>query len=177
MTNTTTDVVNNTQTETISESSITFTLHLPGLNKTVQMSYDKPITNCSESQVFHDFITTSFGVVPRRAQIFLIHMEKGPIKLFMLPYYGITISNGDKLILCVRGTTVPGQNEYYETQKESLRQNTYLNPPLSKDDAKSLLISIAGDFEMYGHRYYFPGGQWYEYGKKLAVELAPYYDT
>jgi hypothetical protein len=167
---TTTDIVDNT-----TDSSVfTFTVHLPGLKKTVKMSYDKTPVNPME--LFH-FITNSFGIVSRRASLFLIPSDGYPVQVneFSLAFNGLRIVDGDTLIICVRATTVSGENEYYETQMESLKKNKYLDPPIPKVSALSLLVDIVGNFEMYGHKHYMPGGRWYEYKKILNGEISLFY--
>jgi hypothetical protein len=159
-----------------SDSKFTFTIHLPGLKKTMQMSYKKIPISSSDILEFHNFITNTFNVVSRRARIFWFHKDKGPYAINWMPHDS-ELLNGDTFILCVRGTTVEGENEYYDTQKESLKLNKYLNPSISKNNAISLLISIAGGFESYGHKYYCPGGRWYEYQKQLDIELESYYNN
>ena len=152
--------VDNLQTK-LEPNPLTFTVHLPGYKKTVQYSYS--ITNRS---ILNDFCTT-FGIVQRRAELFKLY--KG---IAANVHHYSELSDGDTLILVVRGTTVEGENEYYENQKDSLMNNKYLDPPISKDQATKLLAEIDTNFCLFGHRNWFPGGSGYnhrEYYKKLLV--------
>ena len=155
-------------------SVFNFTVHLPGLKKTEQIVYNKTLINTTE--LFY-FMTDSFGVVPRRAGLYLILPNELPISVneFSLAFHNISIKDGDTFILCVRETTVTGENEYYENQKESLEKNKYLNPSISKESAISLLVDIANNFELCGHKHFLPGGRWYEYKKIVKKKVSPYY--
>ena len=151
--------VNNVQTK-IEPKPLTFTLHLPGFKKTVQYSY--PNTN---SLILNNVCTT-FGIVQRRAELF--KLDKNIAWALHYP----DLSDGDTLILVVRGTTVEGENEYYENQKDSLMNNKYLEPSISKHQATKLLAEIDTNFSLFGHRNWLPGGTGYnhrEYYKKLLV--------
>lgn len=151
--------------------NITVTLHLPGLKKTVQYSYDS-IPN----KYLTDAIATEFGQEPRRSNVFLLgegffgNLRANDLWLTSTP----PVKNGDTLILCVRKTT-EANNEYYETQKDVLLHNTNLNPPLTKNIAIDLLTQIKVNFALLGHKYYLPGTSLYEYRKSLEEKLAQSY--
>ena len=165
-----TDITNTTK----KPLAFTFTVHLPGLKKTEKIVYNKTPVNTTE--LFY-FITNFFGVVSRRAGLFLILPNELPVSVneFSLAFNNIRIKDGDTFILCVRETTVQGENEYYENQKESLEKNKYLNPSITKESAVSLLVEIANNFEICGHKHFMPGGRWYEYRKTVKDIVSPYY--
>jgi len=172
MTNNSENMNINTQTGNIPESPITFTLHLPGLKKTMKMTYNIfPIKN----EEVKNFIFTTFNIVPRRAKVFVFPKDEDMLPIDLYDHHSL-ISDGDTLIVCVRGTTVAGENEYYDNQEDSLLHNKYLDPPISKNYAKSLLIQIAMNFEFYGHKYHLPGGRWYEYKQYLSGLMDEHYD-
>jgi len=168
---TSTDIIN-TSTKPL---AFTFTVHLPGLKKTVKMTYDKTLDKPME---LFNFITNSFGIVSRRAALFLIVPNNLPVSVneFSLLFNKIHIKDGDTFIVCVRETTVTGENEYYENQKESLQKNKYLDPPISKNTAVYLLGEIERNFDLCGHKHFMPGGQWYEYRKIVDAQVSPYYN-
>ena len=152
--------------------NITVTLHLPGLKKTVQYSYDS-IPN----KYLTDRIAAEFGQELRRSNVFLL--SEGFFETIRANDLWLTstppVKNGDTLILCVRKTTHTNQNEYYEAQNDVLSHNTHLNPPLTKDIAIDLLTQIKINFELLGHKYYLPGTFLHKYRKSLDEELSQWY--
>ena len=156
-----------------SSDPITVTLHVPGLKKTVQYSYDASIPNKQLTWK----IATDFGQEPRRSCVFVIgegvfgNIRPMEVWLSVTP----PVQTGNTLILCTRKTTVQGQNEYYETQKDALSHNTYLNPPITKNIAIQLLMQIHVNFDLLGHKHYLPGTDLYAYQTKLGEELDQWY--
>jgi len=155
---------------------LTFTLHLPGFMKTVQFSYlpkeqDKPIGKSMDGNyMFSQLVCETFNVEYRRAQLFLL---KNNIA-YEICY--CKISDGDTLILVVRGTTVEAENEYYENQKDSLMNNKYLQPSISKYQASSLLAEIKANFKLFGWKHWMPGGTGYQYKQYYMKNVSNYPD-
>ena len=142
---------------------LTFTLHLPGLKKTVQFSYlpkeqDHQVGNTMKGNyMFKMFVCNTFDVVYRRAQLFKLHKGIASEVCYS------KISDGDTLILVVRSTVNESENEYFNNQKESLMNNKYLQPSITKHQASSLLAEIKSQFNLFGHKNWLPGGTGYEY--------------
>ena len=156
--------IDNVQTK-LEPNPLTFTLHLPGYKKTVQYSYS--ITN---SSILNDFCNT-FGIVQRRAELFKLY--KG---IASNVHHYSELSDGDTLILVVRGTTVEGENEYYENQKDSLMNNKYLQPSISKYQATRLLAEIKTNFNLFGWKHWMPGGTGYQYKQYYMKNVSNYPD-
>ena len=154
--------------------SITVTLHLPGLQKTVQYSFD-PIPNAKLSEK----IARDFGQEPRRSNISIIGENLFGTFCASQLWLSSTrpVKTGDILVLCTRFTTVQGQNDYFETQQDALLHNTYLFPPLEKKIAIDLLMQIKVNFDLLGHKYYLPGAVLYEHQMELEKELSEWYST
>jgi len=157
----------------MANESITVTLHLPGLKKTVAYSYSKPITN----QQLATKIAIEFGQEPRRASVSVI--GEGffglicPLQLWLSSTP--PVKNGDTLILCTRKTTVQNQNDYYDVQQDALLHKKYLNPPIEKKIATDLLMQVEVNFAILGHKYYLPGTPLYDYQTKLDKEMSEWY--
>ena len=154
--------------------TIAVTLHLPGLKKTVQYSYDRRVSNDKLTEK----IATEFGQEPRRSNVYLIGEGIfGSIRALELWVSSTRpVKNGDVLVLCVRETTVPGQNDYYNTQQDALFHNKYLNPPIALNIASDLLIQIKVNFALLGHRHFLPDTPLANYSKYLGEELSKYYE-
>ena len=152
--------------------AITVTLHLPGLQKTVQYSYE-PISNAKLSEK----IARDFGQEPRRSNVSLIGENLFGTYCASQLWLSSTrpVKTGDTLVLCTRFTTVQGQNEYYETQQDALLHNKYLSPPLEKKIAIDLLMQIKVNFDLLGHKYYLPGAALYEHQANLHQEMNEWY--
>ena len=151
--------------------STTVTLHLPGLKKTVQYSYDSSISNNQLTSK----IANDFGQEPRRSGVFIIGEGVFGTIRAMEVWLSSPVKNGDTLILCTRETTVQGKNEYYEIQKDSLMHNVYLNPPITKIVAVQLLVQIKANFRLLGHKHYLPGTVLHDYQTKMDEELDQWY--
>jgi hypothetical protein len=158
-----------------------FTLHLPGLKKTVPFHWPKTDPSSGNSlivkQEFFNSICDTFGVVPRRANIYCLKNGKTE-KIYSCNGRGLEqLFDGDTIILAVRGTKDESLNEYYNTQLDSLMNNQYLDPPISKDNAVFLLTELAFNFDMdrfFGHRHYLPGGTCYETRKHYSETVQNY---
>lgn len=157
----------------MSKEPIMVTLHLPGLKKTVEYSFSTPITN----KQLADKIAADFGQESRRASVSILGEsffgEIGASQLWL--HSTPRVKNGDTLILCIRETIVQNQNDYYETQKDSLLHNKYLNPPIPKKIAIDLLMQIDNNFDLLGYKYYLPGTRLHEYRTTLEKELSEFY--
>jgi hypothetical protein len=162
-------------------SNYVFTLHLPGLKKTVPFHWPKKDTTTGNSlvirQEFFNSICDTFGVVTRRANIYRLTPEKAE-KIYSCNGRGLEeIFDGDTIILAVRGTKDDSLNEYYKTQLDSLMNNQYLDPPISKDNAVFLLTQLAFNFDMdrfFGYKHYLPGGTCYETTKNYNNKVQNY---
>jgi len=139
-----------------------FTLHLPGLKRTTLFHWPKKDGSSRNSMIvdykFSNFICNSLGVTPRRAKIYRLNIE-GADEIFSCSGQGLEIFDGDTLILVVRKTKDESMNEYYNTQIETLMNNMYLEPRISKTTAAYLLTQIemnylAGDFYETQQSYY-----------------------
>ncbi len=158
-----------------------FTLHLPGLKKTVPFHWPKTDPSSGNSlivkQEFFNSICETFGVVPRRANIYCLKNGKTE-KIYSCNGRGLEqLFDGDIIILAVRGTKDDSLNEYYKTQVDSLMNNKYLDPPISKDNAVFLLTELAFNFDIdrfFGHRHYLPGGTCYETRKHYSETVQNY---
>jgi len=155
---------------------LTFTLHLPGLMKTVQFSYlpkeqDKPNGKSMDGNYkFSQLVCETFNVEYRRAQLYLL---KNNIA-YEICYY--RISDGDTLILVVRSTIDKAENEYYNNQQDSLMNNKYLQPSISKYQATRLLAEIKTKFNLIGWKNWMPGGNGYEYKQYYMKNVTNYPD-
>jgi len=160
---------------------LTFTLHLPGLNKTVQFPYlpqvvyfpkeqDKPnVMSMKEYTKFTESVCDTYNIVHRRANFYKI--SNGDCS----ELYNSKISDGDTLILVVRSTFDASQNEYYNNQQDSLKNNKYLQPSITKYQAASLLADIWNhNFELFGLRHWLPGGTGYECQQYFLKNLTNY---
>jgi hypothetical protein len=162
-------------------SGYVFTLHLPGLKKTVPFHWPKEDSSSENSlivkQEFFNSICDTFGVVPRRANIYCLKNGKAE-KIYSCNGRGLEqLFDGDTIILAVRGTKDESLNEYYNTQRDSLLNNKYLDPPISKNNAVFLLTELAFNFEMasyFGHRHHCPGGACYETRKHYMDKVQNY---
>jgi hypothetical protein len=158
-----------------------FTLHLPGLKKTVPFHWPKTDPSSGNSlivkQEFFNSICDTFGVVPRRANIYCLKNGKTE-KIYSCNGRGLEqLFDGDTIILAVRGTKDESLNEYYNTQLDSLMNNQYLDPPISKDNAVFLLTELAFNFDMdrfFGYKHYLPGGTCYETRKHYSETVQNY---
>jgi hypothetical protein len=156
---------------------LTFTLHLPGLMKTVQFSYlpkeqDKPNGKSMDGNyMFSQFVCETFNVVYRRAQLYLLRKD-GIAKEICYS----KISDGDTLILVVRPTIDESQNEYYNNQQDSLKNNKYLEPSITKYQAASLLADIKTQFNLIGWKNWMPGGTGYQYKQYFLKNVTNYPD-
>ena len=158
-----------------------FTLHLPGLKKTVPFHWPKTDPSSGNSlivkQEFFNSICDTFGVVPRRANIYCLKNGNAD-KIYSCNGRGLEqLFDGDTIILAVRATNDESLNEYYTTQLDSLKNNKYLDPPISKDNAVFLLTNISFNFQMdsfFGHRYHIPGGACYETRKHYWEKVQNY---
>ena len=160
-------------TFTDSTEPLTFTVHLPGLKKTVKMTYYKTFV---KPRHLFNFITESFGT-SSRAALYLITSNDRLVSVneLSLALNDIRIKDGDTFILCICKSKVTSENEYYENQKESLQKNKYLDPPISKKTAVNLLGEIKRKFDLCDYLYFRPGGKWYEYNKIVDEQVSPYY--
>jgi hypothetical protein len=115
--------------------------------------------------------------VPRRANIYCLKNGKTE-KIYSCNGRGLEqLFDGDIIILAVRGTKDDSLNEYYKTQLDSLMNNQYLDPPISKDNAVFLLTELAFNFDIdrfFGHRHYLPGGTCYETRKHYSETVQNY---
>jgi hypothetical protein len=156
---------------------LTFTLHLPGLMKTVQFSYlpkeqDKPNgKSMNGNYMFSQFVCETFNVVYRRAQLYLLRKDGIASEICYSK-----ISDGDTLILVVRPTIDESQNEYYNNQQDSLMNNKYLQPSISKYQATRLLAEIKTQFNLIGWKNWMPGGRGYEYKQYYMKNVTNYPD-
>ena len=152
---------------------ITVSLHLPGLKKTIQYSFDSHVPNTELSNK----IALDFKQEPRRSNVFLL----GPGFIGTMHAYELWINstprvkNGDTLVLCVRKTLSKDQNEYYTVQQDALLHNKYLEPSLTQDIARYLLIQTHLNFELLGFKYFLPGTKLYDYSQSLDAEIFQYY--
>jgi hypothetical protein len=175
------DVRSETNSQLPLNSGHVFTLHLPGLKKTIPFHWPKTDPSSGNSlivrQEFFNSICDTFGVVPRRANIYCLKNGKAE-KIYSCNGRGLEqLFDGDTIILAVRGTQDESLNEYYNTQRDSLLNNKYLDPPISKDNAVFLLTNISFNFQMdmyFGHRHHFPGGTVYETRKHFSEKVQNY---
>lgn len=155
-----------------------FTLHLPGLKKTTQFHWSKKNRSNKNSMIvdyeFFNFICNSFGITSRRAKIYRLNTNGVADNIFSPFGHGDRIFNGDTLILVVRKTKDESMNEYYNNQIESLMNNMYLEPQISKNNAAYLLTEINMNFPIMGIENYFPGGCFYETEKIYYNRLQNY---
>ena len=174
-------VIPETNSQLSLNSGHVFTLHLPGLKKTVPFHWPKTDPSSGNSlivkQDFFNSICETFGVVPRRANIYCLKNGKTE-KIYSCNGRGLEqLFDGDIIILAVRGTKDDSLNEYYKTQLDSLMNNQYLDPPISKDNAVFLLTELAFNFDIdrfFGHRHYLPGGTCYETRKHYSETVQNY---
>lgn len=132
---------------------ITIRLHLPGLGRTEKYTI-KHISSLDEGKGLNygiqQSITNHFKL-DRNRSCLLIFKDNDYQMLWAL--HDVKIEENDTLMLCTRNSTTEGaDNTYYHTQQYVLMNNTCLEPPLSSDNANSILRHIDLSFRVLGYK-------------------------
>ena len=133
--------------------NITIRLHLPGLGRTEKYTIEN-IRSLDEGKGLN------YGIEKSITNHFKLNRDRSCLLIFKGDHYqmlwqlhDVQIEENDTLMLCTRNSTTKGaDNTYYHTQQYVLMNNTCLEPPLSSDNANSILGHIEHSFHGIGYK-------------------------